>query len=249
MKKIIKVESRVDKFELIINIPDIWDENKIVIGCHGFDSSKDSEPMTMITDELEKVGIAYARFSWPYHAERRKDAGDFSVENCLEDLYKVENIIKEIYPKSKIGIYSTSFGSYLTLLRIKKEKHNFFSIVLRSPAINMDEIFKHCLIEENFSIFKEKGYTIRHRKTPMKVKYEFYEELKNNRIFDLGEYTEEMLIYHGTLDDTAPYIDTQKFTINNRNTKLVSLENESHKIGFEKLKEIHENIAEYIDRI
>ena len=246
MEKVFKIKSRIDEFELILNIPEEWNEEKIVIACHGFDSSKDTEPTLMLSKDLEKVGIAFARFTLPYHAERRIDANDFSVENCLQDLKIVEDKIKSMYPKAKIGIYATSFGAYLALIRIKRREHNFFSIVLRSPAINMHEIFKNCLIEDEFSVFKNNGYTIRHRKTPMKVKYDFYLELENNKIFDLGEYKEKMLIYHGMIDDTAPCEDVERFAANNKNVKLVLLKNESHRISMEKIKRINVEIAKYM---
>ena len=247
MRKTIKIESRIDTFDLEINIPKNWDSKKIVIACHGFDSSKDSEAMMMIEKDLEQYGIAYARFSLPYHGERRIDPDDFSVEKCLQDLYKVEDKIKEMYPKTKIGIYANSFGGYLTLLRIKKKEHNYFAIVLRSPAIKMAEILEKNLVNMDISEIKKQGYTIRERKTPMKVKYEFYEELKNNSISEYGEYKEKILIYHGTDDNVAPCEDAKEFANNNKNIELVLFENEEHKFSIEKLKQANAQIAKYMN--
>ena len=248
MKKTIKIKSRIDIIELELNIPENWNEEKIVVACHGFNSSKDSEAMMLIEKDLQQYGIAYARFSWPYHAERRIDPDDFSVEKCIEDLYLVENAIKEEYPKTKIGIYANSFGAYLTLLRLKRKKHDFFAIVLRAPAIKMDEILELFMANINIEEIKKYGYILdKSDKKSMKIKYEFYEELKENRISQLGEYKEKMLIYHGTIDDTAPCKDTIEFANNNKNVKLVLFENESHRFSMEKLLQADKEIAKYFN--
>ena len=126
MKKIIKIKSRIDEFDLIVNIPERWNKEKIVIGCHGFDSSKDSEPSVMLGEELEKAGIAYARFTLPYHAERRIDPDDFSAKNCLEDIELVERTIKNMYPKTKVGLQGTSFRSLFNFIKNKEKATQFF---------------------------------------------------------------------------------------------------------------------------
>lgn len=246
MKKTIKIKSRIDTFELEINIPDNWNEEKIVVACHGFNSSKDSEAMMLIEEDLSKYGIAYARFSWPYHGERRLNPEDFSVEKCLEDLYLVEKTLKNEYPNIKIGIYANSFGAYLTLLRLKKKEHNFFAIALRAPAIKMDKILEMFMANTDIEDIKKNGYILNSEdKKPMKIKYDFYEELKENSISELGAYNEKMLIYHGTIDDTAPCEDTVEFANNNKNVKLVLFENELHKFSMQKLIQADREIAKY----
>ena len=248
MKKIMNIKSRIDTFKLELNIPENWNEEKIVVACHGFNSSKDSENMMLIEKDLEEYEIPYARFSWPYHGERRIDPKDFSVEKCLEDLYLVENKIKDEYPNTKIGIYANSFGAYLTLLRLKRKEHDFFSIVLRAPAIKMDEILKMFMANTDIEVIKKNGYVFDSKdKKPMKVYYEFYEELKENRISQLGEYKEKMLIYHGTIDDTAPCKDTIEFANNNKNVKLVLFDNESHNFSMAKMLQVDKEIAKYFN--
>ena len=129
MKQSIEIGSRIDKFEVVLNIPENWNKDKIIIGCHGFDSSKESESMVLLGEYLENKNIAYALFCFPYHAERRIDENDLTINNCISDLLAVENKLKEIYPKVKIGIIANSFGAYITLHRIKKSENDFFAIV------------------------------------------------------------------------------------------------------------------------
>ena len=240
------IKSRIDTIEVDVFTPDNWNGNKLVICCHGFNSGKNSDTYSLIGNELLTKDIAYAKFSLPYHAERRNDYDDFTLENCISDSEQVEKTIREKYPNTRIGILGTSFGGYLTLLRLKKFKHDYFSIVLKSPAIKMDKIFKAHLAGEEFDEFKKQGYGINHHKADdMRINYSFYEELEKNKIFDLGEYEEKILIYHGTLDDTAPYEDSLEFANQNKNTKLISLKNENHRYSIEALNKFCKNAAKY----
>lgn len=247
MKEIIRIKSRIDEFDLVLNIPNNWNKKHLIIACHGFDSNKDTEGNLMLEKSAESKGVAFARFSHPYHGERRNNPDDLTVENCIEDMIKVENEIKKRFPGTQIGICSTSFGAYLTLVRLKKYPNSFSSIILKSPAIKMDEILINELIDDDFETFKKQGYSIRYKKeTPMTVRYQFYENLKNNRIFDLGMYREKMLIYHGLEDDTAPYEDTKLFADLNSGIKLISLENEGHRFRFNLLEELNNDMVNWV---
>lgn len=232
--------------EVDIFTPENWNEKKLVICCHGFNSGKNSDTYTLIGNALLERNIAYAKFTLPYHAERRIDYHDFTLENCIEDSEQAEKIIREKYPNTQIGILGTSFGGYLTLLRLKKFKHDYFAIILKSPAIKMDEIFKTNLASAEFEQFKKLGYGINHHKADdMRINYSFYEELENNKILDLGEYDEKILIYHGMIDDTAPYEDSFEFANKNKNTNLISLENENHRYSREVLERFCQEVADY----
>ena len=123
MKETFLLKSRVDNIEVDFFKPESWDEKKIMIFCHGFNSGKQSEAYKIIGEKFLEKGIAYVIFSLPYHAERRNDYNDFTLANCIEDSELVEQAIREKYPDTKIGILGTSFGGYLTLLRLKKYHH------------------------------------------------------------------------------------------------------------------------------
>ncbi len=246
MKQIITVDSRIDKIEVDFFKPDNWDEEKLVILCHGFNSGKESASYKQIGKCLLENGIAYAIFSLPYHAERRGDYNDFTLANCIEDSELVEKTIREKYPNTKIGILGTSFGGYLTLLRLQKYKHDYFAIILKSPAIKMDTILKSIMGEDGFKLFNYQGYVEDNSKdTPMRINLSFYEELTNNRIMDNPNYDENILIYHGTIDDTAPYEDSLKFASQNANTTLVTLENENHRLSEGALHKLSAEVADY----
>ena len=82
----------------------------------------------------------------------------------------------------------------------------------------MDEIFENSIIRENISDFKNKGYTILGYEKEIKVSYKYYEELKNNKLFEIYNKNEELLIIQGTEDNMAPIEDSIRF-INEKNPK------------------------------
>ena len=247
MKQQLTIKSRIDDIVVDVFIPNNWDNKKMVLCCHGFSSGKGSPTYAVTGESLLKSNIAYAIFSLPYHAERRNDYKDFTIKNCIEDTELVEKTIREKYPNTKIGILGTSFGGYLTLLRLKMYKHNYYAIVLRSPAIKMDEILRNNLTDSEFEEFKSKGYAYDNNKVEgMKIPFPLYEELANKRIMDDPLYEEKILIFHGTVDDTAPYEDVVEFANMNKNVTLISLKDENHRYSQEGLERFCKEISEYM---
>ena len=250
IKETITIKSRIDNIEADLYLPDNWNKEKLIICCHGFNSGKDSDSYNSICNALLDNSIACVRFSLPYHAERRIDvneAGDFTVENCIEDSELVEKTIRERYPSTKIGLIATSFGGYLTLLRLKRYRHNYFAVILKSPAIRMDEILKYSLTSEEFEFFKKQGFGFdKNIQKKMKINFSFYEELENNRIMDNPKYNDDILLYHGTIDELAPFKDSKEFADLNDNTTLVPLEGEHHSFSQTGLKRFCDEVTEYL---
>ena len=202
MNTFTKIKSRTDDINLELIFPENWNEEKLIVMVHGFNSSPEGKSYHTIAKSLLKSNIASAIFSLPYHKERRGTAKpeDFTVENCIADIDLVEETLKNMYPNTKFGVLGTSFGGYLTLLRLKREKLDYFTIILKSPAIKMGEIMKNAFPKEAFREFKEKGFGIvGDRNTPMKVLYNFYKDLTKNKVQDLGVYSEKINIYHGSV--------------------------------------------------
>lgn len=191
---------------------------KVIIACHGFGGDKESSAIDLLAQKLIKNNILVIAFDFPAHGESNASGEDFLVENCINDLLSIEKYIQKKYPQVPIGIFATSFGAYVALLKINKYTNNYFSIVLRAPAICMDEIFRNSIIRESIDNFKQRGYTILGYEKEMKVSYKYYEELITNKLFEIYNKNEELLIIQGTEDDMAPISDSIRF-IQNKNLK------------------------------
>ena len=209
------------KIDMKIFMPKIC--KKIIIACHGFGGDKESSAIALLGKIMQKHDIGVITFDFPGHGKSEVMGDKLTINNCIQDLKSVENYIKNKYPNCKIGIFATSFGAYVTLLRINQGDSNYFSIVLRAPAICMDEIFVNALIKDNIEDFKTKGYTKLGFDRKMNIPYLFYKELTENKLFEKYKENKEMLIIQGTEDTTAPIKDTKNF-IKDINTKAILIE-------------------------
>ena len=191
---------------------------KVIIASHGFGGDKESSAIELLAEKLIKENIMVIAFDFPTHGESTAKGEEYLVKNCINDLISIEEYVKKKYPQKPIGIFATSFGAYIAILKINQYSNNYFSIVLRAPAICMDEIFENSIIRENISDFKNRGYTILGYEKEIKVSYKYYEELKSNKLFEIYNKNEELLIIQGTEDDMAPIADSIRF-IEEKNTK------------------------------
>lgn len=191
---------------------------KVIIACHGFGGDKESSAIEALGKKLINSNILVVAFDFPAHGESNISGKNFTIENCINDLITVEEYIKNKYPKIPIGIFATSFGAYIALLKINKFSNEYFKIVLRAPAICMDEIFRNSILREDMEQFKKRGYTTLGYEKELIVTYNYYQELIDNKLFEKYTKNEELLIIQGTNDDIAPIEDSIRF-INTKNTK------------------------------
>ena len=191
---------------------------KIIIACHGFGGDKNSSAIELLANNLLKENTMVVAFDFPAHGESKASDDRFTVENSINDLITVENYYREKYNKSEVGIFATSYGAYITLLKIQKYSNCYSKIVLRSPAICMDEIFENSILNENIEQFKIRGYSILGYERKMKIPYKYYEELKENKLFNIYTKNEKLLIIQGSEDDMAPISDSIEF-IKEKNSK------------------------------
>lgn len=224
------------------------DCENIIIACHGFGGDKESSAITLLADKIKYDKIGVITFDFPGHGKSEVEADKLTLDNCISDLETVEEYARNEFPNAQIGVFATSFGAYITLLKINRNGHRYNSIVLRAPAICMDEILKNAILKESIETYKEKRYATLGYDRQMEVPYEYYEELLDNKLFDIYNANEEMLAIQGTEDDMAPIEDTIKF-INEKNTKanLIKIEGADHRMKKEgELDKVINLAREYI---
>lgn len=57
----------------------------------------------------------------------------------------------------KFLFFAISFGAYILLNKLIGDNSKYKNIVLKSPTLNMKEIFINCLIKEPFEQYKKQG--------------------------------------------------------------------------------------------
>ena len=152
---------------------------EIIIAVHGFGGDKDSSAIRLLAEKMVKENFLVICFDFPSHGDSEVEADKLTIDNCMNDIETIEQYIKVEFGRDiKINIFATSFGAYITLLKIIKKKTRYNKIVLRASAIKMDEILKNTLLREPFEDFKRTRVTKLGFRRIMNIPYDFYEELK-----------------------------------------------------------------------
>ena len=222
--------------------------SEVIIACHGFGGDKESSAIISLANELIKYNIGLICFDFPGHGQSEVNADQLSINNCINDIIAVENYIKLHFNNIPISIFATSFGAYITLLKIFKYQTLYKHIILRAPAIKMDEIFRNALIKENMDSFKERCFTKLGFERQMNVPYSFYKDLLKNNLFNLYNNNQKILIIQGTEDDIAPINDTYEFIkLDTNNLSLALIGGADHRM--KKEGELKKAISYSIDWI
>ncbi len=213
---------RTDRYN--IDIKDFGDKGvkEVVIACHGIFSNKDSSVIDAIGRELIKYNIGVVTFDFPAHGKSNAKDLDLRVENCIQDIVDVEKYVGEKYGDVKISIFATSYGAYITLLKIFRYKTKYNHIILRAPAIKMDEILRENIFKDEFIKFEKEGKLNFGFKRAIDVPYVFYEDLTKNKVLDLFNLDQKINIIQGNKDEIAPIKDTYEFK--QKSNDLISIE-------------------------
>lgn len=236
MEKINKEELDIDgKNGYAIGITEFIPSNVkgIIIWLHGFGSSKDASKVQTFAEMIVPLDIGLVAFNYPGHGFSKAGKDDFTLENCLSDFNTVEDYLRDKYKNIPIGLFGTSLGGYLILLKINElEKPDYFCVILRSPTIKMDECFKNNILKDPVKEFRKNGYIYGGFSKKIRVPFKFYESLLNNKIFNTYNKEYPMLIVHGTKDKIAPFIDCVKF-MKTKNKKIIleKIENADHRMN------------------
>lgn len=205
---------------------------EVIIAIHGFGGDKDSSAIRLLAENMVRKNFLVICFDFPSHGDSEVEADKLTINNCINDIEAIEQYTKDNFGKNiKINIFATSFGAYIALLKLFKYNTKYNKIVLRAPAIKMDEILKNTLLRESFEIFKRKRVTKLGFRRIMDVPYDFYEELKANKILKIYQNNQKIFIIQGTDDDVAPIKDTKELqALDNKNITLYEIKGADHRM-------------------
>lgn len=190
------------------------DNKKIVLISHGFGSSRTSPTAAGLQEYMQRYGIGTCSYDFPEHGDSLAPIGAFRVKNCIRDMQSVEQWIKEQYPNTEIVYFSSSFGAYINLLYLSLYPNYERKSFLRCAALQMRSIFdtfgspmQKQKLQENGSIVLDYEYA-----HPLTVTKEFYNDLKENNVFQKwNEKNAKLAFIHGDADTVAPIQDVQAF--------------------------------------
>lgn len=223
----------------------------VVVLCHGFATTKESETYLRLEKALNEVGLATFRFDFFGHGESDGKFEDITISEAIDDAVHAVSFMKEQGFK-RIGLFGSSFGGMAALLAASKTK-SLFALVLKSPV--SDSLGKIAAAEGNASPeqWRKQGfiYNESRRMGKQKLNYSFYEDSEKISGFEAAkEITVPTLIVHGSEDDVVPVEQSRKTASLIPGCRLEEIEGASHKYSnpgeFEKmLSLVSEFLAEH----
>ena len=250
-QNMIKYLELCNKIKVKLSIPEGKTRTEVYIICHGFGSAKDGRSTEIMAHKLNENGFIAISFDFPGHGDSIEPIEKLTVENCISYINEVFEYVKNEFKNHEISILSTSFGAYVTINKLIKDKKNEFkNIVLRCPAIDMKNILINVLIKGNAERFKQEGKIKAGFEGQKELTYSFYEDLCEHDILKTYNKKERILILQGLEDDIAPIQDTYEFVkMDSENIRLIPLEGVKHKMTNEELEMLMSVIFKELDYI
>ncbi len=219
---------------------------KVLVMCHGFSGSKNSDTIKMMAEKLITLNIAVVALDLPCHGESQVAEDEFNLKNTVEDIYIVTMYASKL--SKHVSIFATSIGAYFTLNLLQDNHFNYEKVILKSPAICMDEIFFNggiitCTLEQ----LKERGSVYAGFGRQVKISYDTLIELKKNRLLEKYNKNYNILILHATEDDTAPIEDAVEFAEKKENVCIKKLVGGDHRLKTEEQRKwVYENTVKFL---
>jgi len=189
---------------------------------YGFASSPQSNKAQFFKKKFENEGI---EFNILDYIPTKSHFSHLKISSLLEDL---NSIILNLEP-SKIVLFGSSFGAYLSTWLAKKNPDRIFKLILMAPALIFSSKTILQLMGTSLREWEETGYLdIFHFRynTSIPLHYSFYHDLVDFPPPDMTISTilTPTLIFHGRYDEIIPIEWSHKFTLINPSARLYVLE-------------------------
>jgi uncharacterized protein len=186
------------------HIPEASGPVPAVILFHGFTGMK-LEPHRMflkISRALESIGVASFRFDFLGSGESDGDFEDMTVSGELADANAILDFVKNDprIDEERVTVLGLSMGGLVASLLGGDRPADIHKLILMAPAGTMYENVKLMAAQVQAAGLKhfDNGGNL--------VGMQFAEDLKTIDVFNRAKhYTGDVLIIHGTKDETVPY--------------------------------------------
>ena len=218
MQKYFKINADKLSIKCKVYYDDLRHADAAIIFGHGFKGDKDNKAAERLAMRVLKKNsnLAIVTFDWPGHGEDK--ANKLTLKKCDDYLSHITEYVKSQWGANTLYGCATSFGGYLFLRYIAKHGKVFSKVALRCPAVNMYSILKGTIMteEEISKIEKGKNVVIGDDRK-VEITPQFISELENSDITknDYADYAKDILIVHGTKDQTVPFDGVKAFAEQN----------------------------------
>ena len=109
----------------------------MVVFCHGFGGRKEGALFELITDSLQKHGVASIRFDFNAHGESEGRFEDMTVPNEIADAKKVVEYVRDLRYVSKVALVGHSQGGVVAAMtagELAEAGESVAAVALMAPA-------------------------------------------------------------------------------------------------------------------
>ena len=109
----------------------------MVVFCHGFGGRKEGALFELITDSLQKHGVASIRFDFNAHGESEGKFEDMTVPNEIVDAKKVVEYVRDLRYVSKVALVGHSQGGVVAAMtagELAEAGESVAAVALMAPA-------------------------------------------------------------------------------------------------------------------
>ena len=212
-KERVTIDGDHGKLQAVIQKPALkqGEQCPMVVFCHGFGGSKDGPLFELITDSLQKHGIASIRFDFNGHGESEGRFQDMTVPNEINDAKKVIEYVRDLRYVSKVALVGHSQGGVVASMTAGELGDDIAAVALMAPAaVLRDDAIRGSVMGKMFNPLDPPEYVEmwggnRLGRNYIKAAFSLpvYETAAN--------YHGPALIIHGNADRVVPYTYGERF--------------------------------------
>ncbi|UCE63276.1 MAG: alpha/beta fold hydrolase [Nitrospirota bacterium] len=183
----------------------------IVLLCHGFLSTKQSNTNRRLTELLVPQGISTFGFDWFGMGESGGAFADITLGRCCDQLERALAFIT-CQGYQRIGLIGSSFGGLISLLVAGRHPH-LLALGLKCPVLDFPELLRLEFGVAAMGHWKDTGEipNVTGGDKPIALRYDFYEDcLKYDAYQSAETIISPTLIVHGDQDELIPLHQIQR---------------------------------------
>ena len=195
------------KLQAVIQKPDLKPRQQcpMVVFCHGFGGTKEGPLFELITDSLQKHGIASIRFDFNGHGESEGKFEDMTVPNEINDAKKVIEYVRDLRYVSKIALVGHSQGGVVASMTAGELGSDISAVVLMAPAaVLRDDAIRGSTFGKQYNPLDPPEYV--ELWGPQRLGRNYIKTAFSLPIYETAaNYHGPALIIHGNGDRIVPY--------------------------------------------
>ena len=195
------------KLQAVIQKPDLkpGQQCPMVVFCHGFGGTKEGPLFELITDSLQKHGIASIRFDFNGHGESEGKFEEMTVPNEINDAKKVIEYVRDLRYVSKIALVGHSQGGVVASMTAGELGSDISAVVLMAPAaVLRDDAIRGSTFGKQYNPLDPPEYV--ELWGPQRLGRNYIKTAFSLPIYETAaNYHGPALIIHGNGDRIVPY--------------------------------------------